>query len=64
MHVHARKAGTECKYWIRKESFEIELAFEYGLSPSMRNEVRRVIFQQFDEIVRVWENHFREHDVD
>jgi hypothetical protein len=40
MHVHARKGDAECKFWIDAGRFEIEEAFEHGLTPQLRREIR------------------------
>ena len=60
MHIHAVKAGAEAKIWLLVESFEIEFAHEHGLSPTLRRELRRLVFEHFDEIVEAWRLHFGE----
>jgi hypothetical protein len=54
MHVHARKGDAECKFWIDADRFEAEEAFEHGLTPQLRREIRQVIFEHFDEICVAW----------
>jgi hypothetical protein len=39
IHVHCRKGDMECKYWLNRESFDLEEAFAY-------------IEQQWDEFQR------------
>ncbi len=58
IHIHAKKAGSECKYWLRMESFDIEEEYAHGLTPALRREVRRIIFDHFDYIVSEWNNWF------
>ncbi len=58
MHVHARKGDAECKFWLYPDRFEIEEDFEYGLTPRLRREIRRVIYQHFDEICLAWQERF------
>jgi len=58
MHVHARKAETECKYWIQPDLYEIEEAWSYKLSPNLRREVRKIIFDHFELIVGEWNRSF------
>ena len=31
IHIHARKAGMECKYWIDIKEFDIKEAYSFGL---------------------------------
>ena len=54
MHVHARKGDAECKFWLFQDRFEIEEAFGYNLTPSLRREIRRIIYQHFDELCAAW----------
>jgi len=60
MHVHARKGGAECKFWIDSGRFEIEEELAYGLTPQLRREVRQVIFEHFEEICEAWMAYRRE----
>lgn len=48
VHVHARKGDAECKYWIRPEPYEIEEAYEYGLTPRLRREIRKIIYDHLE----------------
>ncbi len=58
MHVHARKAESECKFWLRADIYEIEEAWCYNLTPRLRREVRKIIFDHFDLIAEEWNSHF------
>ena len=58
VHVHARKGETECKYWLKPEYYEIEEGWSYNLTPRLRREVRKIIFDHFELIVGEWEKHF------
>ena len=55
MHVHARKGGTEGKFWIDAGRFEIEEDFAFAMTPQLRREIRQIIFEHFDEVVAAWE---------
>jgi hypothetical protein len=57
-HVHARKGETECKYLLKPEFYEIEEAWSHNLTPRLRREVRKIIFDHFDLIVGEWEKSF------
>jgi len=58
MHIHARKAESECKFWLRPAFYEIEEDWSYNLTPRLRREVRKIIFDHFDLIVGEWKRHF------
>ncbi len=45
----------ECKFWLNTETFDIEEAYAYGLTPKARKQIRRIIFEHFDYIVEQWE---------
>ncbi len=54
LHTHARKAESECKFWLAPGRYEIEEAWSYNLSPAMRRDVRKIIFDPFDLICEEW----------
>jgi hypothetical protein len=58
MHVHASKGEAECKYWLNPEFYEIEEAWSQNLTPRLRREVRKIIFDHFELIVGEWEKSF------
>jgi hypothetical protein len=62
MHVHAQKGDAECKFWLHPDEFEIEEDFDYGLTPRLRREVRRIIYEHFDEICLAWQQRPRRGD--
>ncbi len=55
IHVHCQKGDMECKFWLNTETFDIEEAYAYGLTPKARKQIRRIIFEHFDYIVEQWE---------
>lgn len=59
VHIHCRKGDAECKYWLRPDLYEIEEAWSYNVTPRLRREVRKIIFDHFDLIVEAWEKCFR-----
>jgi len=61
IHVHAEKGDAECKYWLHPGAFDIEEEFEYNCTPRLRREVRKIIFQDFEQIVAAWRDHLGEH---
>ena len=58
MHVHARKGEAECKFWLTAETYEIEEEWSYNLSPRLRREIRKIVFDHFDLIMGEWEKSF------
>jgi hypothetical protein len=62
VHVHATKGGGECKFWLRQELYDIEEAWSHGLTPRLRKEIRRIIFENFDLILEEWQGRFGEQD--
>ena len=42
IHIHARKGDIECKYWIKHDEYEIELAYEYNLKPAAKREIKKI----------------------
>lgn len=59
IHVHAEKGEAECKFWLDPELFAIEEDWAHNLTPRLRREIRRIIFQHFDAIVEAWREHRR-----
>jgi hypothetical protein len=57
IHVHAIKGDAECKYWIQEAAFDIDEAYEYNVSPRLRREIRKIIFEHFEEICQAWREH-------
>jgi hypothetical protein len=55
IHIHARKAGMECKYWIGVKEFDIKEAYSFGLKDKDKRQIRRIIFDHFDYIVDQWD---------
>jgi hypothetical protein len=54
MHVHCKKGGMECKYWIDEEVFDIQEVFAFGMSSRDRKEIRKIIFDHFEYIADKW----------
>jgi hypothetical protein len=58
MHIHGRKGDAECKYWLHADLYGIEEAWSFNLTPRLRREARKIIFDHFDLIVGEWEKSF------
>jgi hypothetical protein len=59
VHVHAEKGGAECKVWLLVDEYNVDMAWERGMKPALRRELRKIIFDHFDYIVDEWHKHFR-----
>ena len=58
IHIHAEKGDMECKYWLVVDELEIKEAFSYNLTPAAKREVKKIIYQHFDDIVLAWNEYF------
>ena len=58
MHVHARKGETQCKYWVKSDIYEVEEVWSHNMTPRLRREVRKIIFDHFEYIVGEWNKSF------
>lgn len=55
IHVHARKGGKDCKYWLGRETFDLDEAYAYHMSPRDAREIKQIIFEHFEYIEQEWE---------
>ncbi|MCG3180850.1 MAG: hypothetical protein BIFFINMI_03213 [Phycisphaerae bacterium] len=55
IHAHARKGEAECKFWLKRDVYDIEEAWSHGLTPRLRREIRRILFDHFDLIAEEWD---------
>jgi hypothetical protein len=54
IHVHCKKGDVECKYWIDEDTFDIQEAYFFGMSPRDKKQVRKIIFEHFEYIAEQW----------
>jgi hypothetical protein len=55
VHIHARKAEAECKFWLHPDAFDIEEAWSKALTPRLRREIREIVFDHFGLILSEWQ---------
>jgi hypothetical protein len=55
IHIHARKAEMECKFWLDLDAHTIRESFTSNMAPKDHREVRRIIIEHFDYIVAEWQ---------
>lgn len=60
IHIHAQKGDAECKYWLDLELYDIQEAYAYNMTKRDTRDVRKIILQNFDEIVEAWNTYFGE----
>ena len=53
--MHCKKGDKECKYWLYSDSFDLEEAYAFGLSPRDRREIKKIIFEHFEYIEQEWD---------
>ncbi len=56
LHVHCRNGDMECKYWLKREIFDIEEAFSYNMTQRDHRQVRKIIFDHFEYIETQWDD--------
>ena len=55
VHIHARKAEMECKFWLNTRTYDITEAYTRSLKARDKREIRKIIFDHFDYIVTQWD---------
>jgi len=60
VHVHAEKGDAECKLWLRTDLYDVEEAWSHNLTPRLRREIRKIVFDHFDLILDEWKRHWGE----
>lgn len=58
IHVHAEKGDAECKLWLRTDLYDVEEAWSHNLTPRLRREIRKIVFDHFDLILDEWKRHW------
>jgi len=59
IHIHAEKGDVECKFWLRSELYDIEEEFAFNLTPRLKREIRKIIFDHFDYLIDQWNSYFQ-----
>lgn len=60
IHIHTQKAEMECKFWLKEDLFEIEIAFSYNMKNADIRDVKQIIYQHFDYIILEWKKFFKQ----
>ncbi len=55
IHIHCEKGEKECKYWLDRRNFSVEEAYAYNLRSGDKREVKRIIFEFFEQIEKEWD---------
>ena len=56
LHVHCQNGDMECKYWLKREIFDIEEAFSYNMTQRDHRQVRKIIYDHFEYIETQWDD--------
>lgn len=54
IHIHCRKGEKECKYWLDVDLYEIREAYLYNMNNKDVREIKKIIYQNFDDLVEAW----------
>jgi hypothetical protein len=54
VHVHCQKGDKECKFWLCTETYDLEEAFSYNMSPRDKREIKKIVFEHFEYIAQQW----------
>ncbi|WP_408605581.1 DUF4160 domain-containing protein [Crocosphaera chwakensis] len=56
--MQGQKGEKECKYWLEVDDYAIRSAYTHNMNNKDIREVKKIILQNFDDIVQVWNTHF------
>jgi len=56
IHIHCQKGDKECKYWLEVDVYEVRDAYLYNMNNKDIREIKKIIYQNFDELVESWNN--------
>lgn len=54
MHVHCKKGKATCKFWLVPDEYELKMEYVRYLTRQEEREIRKILFEHFDEIVEAW----------
>jgi hypothetical protein len=54
IHIHAREAEKECKYWLDPGHFDIKEAFCFNMTERDQRQVKKVNCEYFEFIEDKW----------
>ena len=54
IHIHCQKAEKECKFWLEVDIYEVREAYLYGMNNKDIREIKKIIYQHFDDLVEAW----------
>ncbi len=54
-HVHVVSPKGEVKFWLEPE---VNLAKNYRFKANELNEIKKLIKEHYEEIIKAWEEHF------
>lgn len=54
VHIHCQKGEKDCKFWLTVEEYDEDLAFSINMNSRDLNEVRKLIFNNFQYLIEKW----------
>ncbi|MFA5263837.1 MAG: DUF4160 domain-containing protein [Opitutaceae bacterium] len=54
LHIHCEKAEKEAKFWLDERTRAITVSFAHNFSSRDMKEVKNIIGQYFEEIIKSW----------
>jgi len=55
IHVHCKKGKAICKFWILVHEYDVKKAYVRYMTKREEREIRKILFDHFEEIVEAWE---------
>ncbi len=62
IHIHCRKANSECKFWIEEDNYNLSLAYSFNCNQRDLRDLKKIIYNNFDYIVTEWYNYMEVSD--
>lgn len=56
VHIHVSRGDAEAKYWLEPEPLE---AYAYGFKVKERKEIKGLVKQNADTIIKKWNEYFK-----
>ena len=56
IHIHCTKGDADCKFWLDREKFDIQVAYAYNLSVKDRRQIRKIVLEHFEYIEEQWDD--------
>lgn len=58
-HAHCAKGSARGKFWLLADTYDIRAAYVRSMTRQEEREIRKILFDHFDELIERW-NAFKE----